>query len=184
MTQLGDVEAERTVWVTTSIPPSAAGYVVTLEASADLARTLTPDESLTYAAGVLAAAARAEYDAAVLAQMTSEKLGLPMQVAAEVIQELRKDRPPLDPAITWPFTFEPGVTKELHPFIKIICGGEPIGQWDVSDARSHAMGVLQSVAVADLDSAYLRALVGSVGLDRNRGMHVVDDLSNYREAVL
>jgi|GEM_PF-2727938 len=175
-----DTDEPTTIWIKTDMPPGATNYVVTL-ASADIARILTPDEALTYAAGVLAASARAEYDAAVLRQLTSSKLKLPMEAAAEVISGLRKDRPPLDPEITYPFTFEPGVTKAGKPFVKIICVGEPTGQWDAADGRSHAMGVLESVAVADLDSAYLRALVGAIGLDRARAMNVVDDLANYRE---
>ena len=39
-----------------------------------------------------------------------------------------------------------------------------------------------AVAVADLDSGYLRNLTGALGLERNVAEQVVDDLGNYRTA--
>jgi hypothetical protein len=172
-------QGERSVWIKTDLTPT--GYVVTLDASDDNTRILTPDEALAYAAGVLAAAARAEYDAAVLKQITGKKLSLPMAAAAEVIETMRKDRPPLDPRPTRPFTFHPGVTGAGKAFLHVDCEGEEPGQWTPKQAREHAMWVLESVAVADLDSGYLQTLVATVGSSRDTATQVVDDLANYRE---
>jgi hypothetical protein len=168
-------EAERVVWIKTDLTPT--GYVVTLDASDDNTRILAPAEALAYAAGVLAAAARAEYDAAVLKQITGKKLGLSLEAAFALIETMRKDRPPLHPSATRPFTFHPAVTMAGKAFLRVECEGEEPSQWTPHQAREHAMWVLESVAVADLDSGYLRTLVGS---SRDTATQVVDDLANYR----
>jgi hypothetical protein len=169
-----------TVWIKTTPALDGSGYVVTLEADDDTARVLTPTEALAYAAGVLAAASRCEYDAAVIRQMT-RALKLPVATAAQVITDLRADRPPLDPSATAPMWLEPGVNKDLDGFLVISINGKKVGQWNATDARGHALAVIESIAVADLDSAYVRVLVGSVGIDKARALQVVDDLGNHRD---
>ena len=173
-----DTAADREVWIKTDPTPDGTGYVVTLEVGQDTARILTPDEAMAHAAGVLAAAHRAEYDAAVLAQLT--KLGIERESVAMLIRQLRDDRPPLDPAATHPLTLEPCVNAAGKPFITVASPGREQGQWTTEDARSHAIAVLECVAVADLDAAYLRALTGLIGIDRSRARRVVEDLVNHR----
>jgi hypothetical protein len=155
-------------------------YVVTLAASDDVAVILTPDRALQYALGILRAAHHAAYDAAVLRQMTI-KVGVPMEAAAEVVGSLRADRPPLDHEATRPLRLEPGVNKHLEPFLVISVNGEQLGQWSVEDAEQHAMFVLSTVVVADLDSAYYRALTGLVNIEEPRARNIVADLANHRD---
>jgi hypothetical protein len=173
-------EAQRTIWIKTDMAPGHTGYVVTLEAGPDMARIFNPTEAMAYASGLLAACAEGEYDAAVLRQMIS-KLGLDSVHAAAVIQDLRADRAPLDDKTTWPLAFEIGITAAFKPFLKVAVEGQETGQWEIKDARAHAMAMLESVSVADLDSGYLQVLMGAVGLERNKAMQVIDDLRNYRE---
>ena len=175
---MSDTAADRAVWIKTDPTPDGSGYIVTLEVGQDTARILTPDEAMAHAAGVLAAAHRAEYDAAVLAQLT--KLGIDREGTVMVVRQLRADRPPLDPAVTYPLTLEPCVNGAGVPFITVASPGHEQGQWTTTDARSHAIAVLECVAVADLDAAYLRALTGLIGLDKNRARRAVEDLVNYR----
>lgn len=170
-------ENENAVWVKTMPTPDGAGYMVTIEADDDTVRALTPSEAVAYATDVLAAVARAEHDAAVARQMSHV---MDMTAAAQMVKDLRADRPPLDPAATAPIGLECGVTKELFPFLIVSVNGKPAGQWTMQDAREHAFIVLTSVTVADLDSAYLRLLTGMVGIDKATAFNVVEDLTKYR----
>lgn len=166
------------VWIKTEPSVDGARYVVTIEASEDLATTLSPDRALRYASGVLEAASRADYDAAVFKQVTALTS---LQAARQLVVDLRGDRPPLDDEATYPIALEPGVNRSQEPFLTIRINGEPVGQWGIQDARSHALGVLEAVGRADLDSAYYRTLVGTVGLDENRARQVVADVGNHTE---
>lgn len=168
------------VWVKTEPAVDGSTYVVTVEATNDVAVTLDPERATRYAWGVLDAAHRAAYDAAVLKQMT-RKLKLDLSAAGQLVTDLRNDRPDLDHGATAPLILEPGVTKTLKPFLKVsLSNGNVLGQWSFEDARQHALHVLESVKVADLDGAYHRALVGQVGIDSERARNVVDDVGSYR----
>lgn len=168
------------VWVISDVAPDGT-YVVGIQAGADTARMLNRDEAITYATTVMAAAARAEHDAAVIAQLGT--LGIGIQDAAELVADLRADRPPLDPAATAPFGFEPIVAAKREPAILLSLNGERVGQWTTSDAKGHAAHVLEVVAGVDLDAAYRRLLVGVVGLDDRTARAVVGDLGRHRKAV-
>lgn len=166
------------VWIKTEPTFDGSAYVVTLEASDDVAVTLDPDRALRYAWGVLDAAHRAAYDAAVMRQLGSLTS---QEAAGQIVKELRDDRPSLDSQVTKPMSFEPGVSVFTgEPFLVVIINGKRVGQWSFDDAREHALAVLENVAVADLDGAYYRALVGSVGLDEPRARNVVADIANHR----
>ncbi len=169
------------VWIKSEPSLDGSTYMVTVEASDDLARVLTPDDALQYAWGVLAAAQRADYDAAIIKQL--RKLDLPLDAVGQMIADLRNDRPALDPAHTQPLRLQSGVNQKYEPFLLLYIGGaeEPAGQWTVHDARQHALTVLEVVSAAELDSAYYRALVGQVGIDGPRARNVVEDISNFRE---
>lgn len=162
-----------TVWVRTQ--PSASGrtYVVTIDFTDDLSRTLKPTEASEHARYVLAAAMQADHDAAVFRQLSDH--GLELEAIAETVRALREDRPPLRTAQR-ELTLEPGVNPEGGPFIRVSLDGQAIGQWTVADARSHAQGVLEAVHAADLDAAYYRHLVGVVGLDEPTARAAVGDL--------
>lgn len=173
-------EGAGVVWIKTDLALDDSGYVVTLEASDDVAVTLTPDRALKHAQGILAAAHRAAYDAAVGRQMT-ERFGLAMEQAMELVAMLRADRPPLDIADTAPLYLEPGVNKDLKPFLTLYINGEAVGQWDVDQAEQHAIWVLSMVGAADLDSAYHRMLVGQLEIDESQARQAIGDLANFRE---
>jgi hypothetical protein len=178
--QLPEDEDCGVVWIKTEPTLDGSGYMVTLEASDDVAVTLTPDQAFRHAQGILAAAHRAAHDAAVLRQMT-RGWEFPLQHAGHLIQSMRDDRPPLDPADTAPLFLEPGVAPaDLRPFLIVHINGEPVGQWDVEQAKQHAMAVLSMAGVADLDSGYYR-LLSTQGIEEHQARGAVDDLANYRE---
>lgn len=164
-------------WIRTEPTIDGSAFVVTLSISEDYAVTLTPARANAYAGTLLAAAADAEYDAAILAQMTG-KLALTDETAGQLIVDLRKER---TSRIAAGLTFVPGVSqRERHPFIRIEKDGEGLGQLEVPAARRHALHVLEAVPVADLDAAYLKILRGMVGLDEPRAREVVQDIINHR----
>jgi hypothetical protein len=168
-----------TVWIRTE-PTDSGGYVVVLSAGDDVAVTMDRDRVMNYAHELLRAVAIAEYDAAVFAQVT-RGLSLPKAAAAEVVRTLRADRPPLDDRATEPFVFEPGVSRRSSKgFLQIVLGGQTLGQWELADAREHVLTILEAYAVADLDSAYQRALVGVIGIEPGRAQAVIEDLVNFR----
>lgn len=176
------MDVSDSVWIKTEPTLDGSAYVVTLEATDDVAVALDPDRALRYARGVLDAAHRAAYDAAVLRQMKS-KLKLDLETASQLVADLRKDRPSLDPDATEPLVLEPGVSAFTgEPFLTVGLRGkqDKLGQWSFGDAREHALHVLESLAVAELDSGYFRALVGQVGIEAPRARNVVDDLANHR----
>lgn len=166
------------VWVRT-VPDPDGTYHPVLEIDEDTAFPLTPDTAHAHATAVLAAVARAEYDAAVLHQMGSGG-EQNRQHAGQLVRALREDRPP----IAWPspLTLDPGVSAFTgRPFVVVQIHGRPVGQWTPQDARGHAVHVLEVVEGARLDTAYHQRLVG-FGVDPGKAARIVDDLGNHREA--
>lgn len=165
------------VWVISDVTPDGT-YVVSIHAGEDVAFTLDRTRALAYACAVMDAATRAAFDAAVLKQQLG--LGMPIELVASVVNDLRKDRAP----ITWPhaISLEPFVSGASHKAgLYLDVNGKRIGQWTVDDARSHATDVLEVVAGVDLDAAYRRYLVGAIGLDDGRARALVGDIINHRE---
>jgi len=168
------------IWIKTEPTPDGKSFVVTVDFSADCSVTLTPDQTTAYAKDVLTAVQRAEYDAAVMRQLTpmTDKV-----TAFQMVQDLRGDRPEL--AHTAPLELEPGVAMDgdgesFRPFIRLGLNGETFGQWDTETARGHALGMLEVTIAADMDAAYARALVALIGVERNVAMNVVGDLARHR----
>lgn len=169
------------IWVKTAPSPDGKTYMVTLEASEDQALCLTTTSAAAYVHVLLGAVARAEYDAAVVAQMTALVPG-PHAVSL-VIRELRENRPPLDDSRTAPLRFTPGVSQGHDPFIRVDIEGRANSfQWTPGEARQHALHVLDAVQAADLDSHYYRVLRSMVNLDEPRARAVVDAVGGFRPA--
>jgi hypothetical protein len=172
------VSADNVIWIRTTPTPDGNAYVVVLEFDTDTARTLTPDEAMAYARTLLRAIAYAEYDAAVYKQM--RKLEVDHSGIGGLIADIRRDRPPIDPEPTAPLVFAPGVNLLGKPFVTLHRDGEPIGQWNVRPARRHALGVMQAVAMADMDTLYLRTLTAAVGVDEGLTRQAVSDVGSWR----
>lgn len=167
------------VWVQSDIAADGT-YVVSLVFSSERAVTLSPDEARRHAETVLAAAHRAEHDAAVLTQLHG-KLKIPLEDAGKTVGELRGDRPPLDPDALTPLGLEPCVAAaDKRPFLAVSVDGKKVGQWETADARAHALALLEVVEAVNLDAAYHRYLVGTIGIESDRARVVVDDLGNWR----
>ena len=169
---------ETAVWIKTEPTLDGQGWMVTVEVNEDTALTLDRESASGYAYAVLGAVAHAEYDAGVLRQMSEridERSGM------QLVIDLRKDRAPLDQTALGPMRLVPGVTAQHKPFLTLEINGDPVGQWTIPDARTHALNVLEAIIVADLDGDYLRCLRGVVGLEEPVARNIVDDLQNWRD---
>lgn len=143
---------------------------------------LTPKVALAWAQDVLDAAHAAAYDAAVMAQVRTA-LDLPITVAGEVVKELRADRAPRRTLQALPdIDLTPGVAAASgQPFLILTWRGKPLGQWTVDAARGHALHLLESVVVADLDSTYYRLLRNRFEAEPGPASAMVHDLVNFRD---
>jgi hypothetical protein len=138
--------------------------------------TLDRERALPYVAAWADAIARAEFDAAVYAQLTG--IGIDVQTAvAVVVNDLRPDRPPLDDAATAPLRLEPilsGRTKRGQ--VAGYLGDEHVVQLDAPAVYNHIGKVLPVVMTCDLDGAYRRYAIGQLGQPAWRAEAMVDDL--------
>lgn len=172
------------IWINTGLVDNTYRPVIVFGEGDEL--PLDIETALTYAMEMLRAVATAEHEAAVYAQLSkiSIQAGDPdkaQELAGMVIAGLRDDRP--EPVSTVPLRLVPGVSAFTgKAFLSIEIRGKAVGQWTAEDARDHALTMLMLTIVADLDSAYLRALRALIGLDLDTATAVVNDLQNFRDA--
>lgn len=115
---------------------------------------LDRDGAAAYADTLLLHWHRAVYDALVLRQFTGA--GISPSDAAITVQEMRADRPPAPE--TGPFTFTPGVTGTLIPFLHVLVHGREVGTWRHPEVLEHHWHVVSASKVVDLDNDYRRML--------------------------
>lgn len=166
------------VWVESDLAADGT-YAVGLHCGDDVAWTFNRDDAIRHAAAVMAQVEHADHDAAVI-KLFHNRLGLDLATAvACVVRDLRPDRPPVDEP--GPLKLIPSVSAtDLHPFLRTELNGHVVGQWELDDARHHAMSVLQVVAAVDSDAAFYRLLVGSLGLSQTKARRIVADTANHR----
>lgn len=168
---------ETSVWIRTA-PDIDGTYRPVLEIDDDTSYPLTAKSAVVYANEILHAAAIADYEAAVLAQMTKVS-NVEATIAAQVIGELRADRPDTKPLT--PLRLIPGVSAFTgEAFLTVEIKGRVVGQWTPAAAREHARFALEAVHVANLDSAYLRWLRSGPNIEEHRARVIVEDLANFR----
>ena len=146
-------------------------------------RWLDKEQVYLHCHAVVQATVRAEHDAAVFRQL-HHSVGLPMDVAGEMVDRLRKARNPLDAQALQPLGLVPGVTVAGKPFLELLVNGHKVGQWGPEEARQHAMGCMELAAAVDCDNAYRDCLMDEVGVEENRvayGMvgELAKDLARY-----
>lgn len=171
-------EQPESIWVKTGAAADGT-YIASIEINDDLSVPLTRDTAVRHAMAMLTASQYAQYDTAVINQLTG-MLGLPLEGAVEVVGQLREDRPPLDPDDTAPLRLSPGVSMATREaFIGLWLGDQQVGQFDPASATQHAGYVLQVTIAADLDGAYHRWL-RSIDLDDDKARAVVAGVRDWR----
>lgn len=172
-------EPSGVITVLSDVAPDGRTYIATVQLDGNTARTLDRDQGYAWAATVLAAAAQAEHDSLILRQLHGT-VGMPLELAASCVADLRADRPPLDDKTTAPMRLVPGVNRKGEPFIGVHIHGTQVGQWTCADARQHAAGIFEVIAAVDLDAAYYRYLIGSIHVEPERARNIVGALGELR----
>ena len=165
---------------TEPVSPESKAYMVTLETSPDHIRRLSPSNARSYAEAVLRAAAEAQHDAQVFLQV--KEMTDSTEEAASMIVHLRQQRPPYNDKATRPLKFLPGVSEEGKPFLTVTDTSTQeiqVNQMDVSNARQHALVVLEAVRFAELDTGYCRQLTNHVDIPIASAQGAVDDLPRF-----
>ena len=170
------------VWVRT-VPTGDGTYRAVLEVGADYAYPLDDDTATAWAFTVLATAADAEHDAAIVAQLCSGDPGAE-EFGGEfggVVTEVRDRRRPRTTGDIVPgFQVEGGVSaRDLRPFLHLRLQGRLIGQWTPDDARDHTLKVLEGARAAASDTAYHRTLT-AIGLKTEAADALVALLRGHR----
>lgn len=165
------------VWVISDVAPDGS-YALAVNIGEDRSRILDHAGAHAYASTVLAACARAEYDAAVLAQMQAD-LGLSLIDAGYMVRDLRAGRPPLDDDAIAPLRLEP-VVGRAGPVLHVYLDGQRVSQWTLAEAHTHALHVLQVLAGVPLDAGYRQLLVDHVGVTPDIASRLVHVLINHR----
>lgn len=170
---------ESTIWIQTEPSLDGSTYTVTLSLSEDYAVVLTPARARAYAEALLGAAGEAEYDHAILGQLTSG-MDMPLEVAAQLVSDIREGR---KPRIAAGLEFVPGVgMSSEEAFVEIQrMEGASLLQLSVPASRRHALQVLEAVPAADLDARYYKVLRSTAGVDEQVARKVVGDLQEWRE---
>lgn len=130
------------------------------------------------------AIARAEFDAAALAQFTG--FGLDDRTAlACVIEDLRPARPPLDCAAVAPLELSPLVShRTRRGQVAAHLGDEHVMQLDAPAVYDHIAKVAVVAQTIALDTAYHTFITDVMGQPRWRADAMIADLSRWRTAEL
>lgn len=169
-----------TTWVTSDLAADGT-YIVSVHIG-DRLWPLSREEAHRHAVALVTQAERAERDAALMRLFTG-RLSMPEHLAgAFVLKDVRPDRPEVDEP--GPLRLVTGVTPgpEYRPFLTLHLDGEPVGQWSVTDARQHALKVMEVVECVDEDNRLFVAMRGLLEAPVGTIRAVIDDLANYREA--
>lgn len=150
------------------------GEIVPLDT--DLARAWTDE--------VVSAICRAEYDVAVVRQMAEILGDTEREVGTAFIAEMRSQRGDFQHQPMFKgLRMIPGVAFDTgEPFIAIARDDEILGQWTVQDARAHALGLLEALEIARLDSAYF-AMMQRMDVDTDMAAIAINDLGRFRDPV-
>ena len=174
------------LWVK-SAPDSVGQYLLYLEyeysedAESQEKRLPIPLDkagALKWAQEVMSAVARAEYDAALVAQYTA--MNTPLDDIASVVRDVRADRAPLS-CLPPDIELDPSVTATGQPYLSLRSGGKVIGEWTMADGRQHVLDMMEAVVVTELDGQYLGYRTETVGLDGTLARNVVAGLYEGRE---
>lgn len=171
---------------------TAAPYITEVQPTDDLSISLPYDKAVEYGMAVLAAAHRAHYFAAVLAQTRHIIAGRGPRTAGNtvevdesarlVLRDLIQDLPELDEQATAPLRFLPIIRRvDGRPMVRVSLPPhtEAITGWTFAEALHHAHAVLGQAIVSQLDTAYRTVISVTFGAGEQRGRAAVGDLGNY-----
>jgi hypothetical protein len=167
-----------TIWITTE-PDVEGVYQPVVILGKDRSYSLAGEAGQRYAGHVIGAAAIAEHEAAIAAQIA--KMTSPDH-ALLTLKDFRARR--LRPVTSGTaLELVPGVSLYTgEPFLGVEIDGRRVGQWTVADARGHAQHALTAVVVAELDQAYLYVLTDDVDLPEPAARAAVAALAEFKRS--
>jgi len=155
-------------------------YVATIHIGPDTSIPLETELGRRYALHIVRVASYALYDAALLCQFRAA--GLEDEATAAWICNMREARPEPDNAATAPLLFTPMISMKGRAVVRVDLGDQSLGVYPAEVAMTHAMQVLEAVAVAELDCAYYTALTtGETPLEEGAAVATVSGLSAFRD---
>lgn len=168
-----------------------APYVTEVQPADDVSISLPGDKAIGYAMAVLAAAHRAHYFAAVLAQARAlmGRSSDPMarlegdEHAKFILENLVQDLPELDQEATAPLRFVPVIKKDGTGAVRASLPPHdvPLTGWSFAEACSHAHAVLDQAVVSHLDTAYRNVISVTFGVGEQKGRAMVGTLTEFFE---
>lgn len=186
--EVGEHGAVQVVATIDLLTPGAP-YVPEVQPIDDVTISLPGDKAIAYGMAVLAAAHRAHYFAAVLAQAQAlmGRSADPMarleaaENARVILTALVEDLPELDEEVTAPLRFRPVVKKDGTGAVRVSLPPhtEPLSGWSFEEACSHAHAVLDQAVVSHLDTAYRNVISVTFGAGEQRGRAAVGTLTGY-----
>ena len=168
------------MWVRSQPDPVTGEFLLTIDYAEDASVALTFDEGITYAMSFLEALTKAEYQAAILNQM-SDKMG--QQEAMTLLMDFREATTNLLKA--GPMALVPGVTIGNDKYVAFVEVSPDRGDswtWRADEVRDHTSGVLEIAHGVALDQTYYDVLTKVVGLPEASSRHIIMDLMNHRDA--
>lgn len=164
------------LWVRSDVGPNG-DYIVGFSHGPDSAWSLGERAAREHAIRVAQAATTADHDSALVTFLTT--VGTDASAIADVLRHIRVQRGLPGRAWPGPLYLAPAVRMDGKPFLDIYLHGTRIGQWAPSEARSHALGVLDAVAGAHLDSRLLKVLTRTLEIDEMRARAVVGTMIDH-----
>lgn len=160
-------DEEQGLWVVSDVT-ATGDYMAVVHAGPDLVVPIADQRAAArYARTVMTAVEYARYDAAVFDQIRALEEADPgasspstgpagmLRAAAQVVNELRGQRPPIDHDGTWPLRFEPIVASQtFEPEISVFHGDDQIAALSTFSASQHAAYVLSVSVTVGLDQLY------------------------------
>jgi hypothetical protein len=172
----GPGDPEVTVWLNTQLQPDEQ-YIVTLSIGEDYAVELTVELALSHAVEVLRHVALADYAQAIRKQMT--RIGTEAEAVEDLLRSLVPKLPLAAPVTA--LAMMPAINRKTgEPLLQLSFKDELLGVWTLQQARSHALGVLEAMLAADLDTSYRQVLMDVVELDGNTAAGVISDIGTQR----
>lgn len=172
------IEDDTGVWVTSDQNPDGTGYHTVLHVGDDYSRHLDTPAAHLHVRKVMEACAGAEFIAAAAAQLITD-LEVDDMDAYRTVSDLREYYGKFSYAASG-LTLAPGLWGGGQPFLHVVGPEGKWWRWRCSDAKLHALGVLETLAASGWDTAYRRYLTEKGMLDTHGAAVLVDGLGPHR----
>ncbi len=153
-------------------------YEVVLDVNGNETARLTPARVFEHVNGVQKVASRAAYDAAVYRQAVDNRELSPRQASA-LVNQLRRDRPPLDPDATSPLRFGVLLDANHEGRVTVSLARTTIGRWSVLQADMYIRSLLAAQQRAENETVFRSLLIMLDGMSPSAALETVEDTGTF-----